>query len=357
MKHLISFVLAALLAHSQASYSLDMFVLLSKEGTHSILKVDKRGVVDTLPVGQAAVYGASEHAIAILSYKPDARSYKLELVDMATDKVTVSWPVSTDPVMQLSGPSRDIVLSDTFAYFMTLERNDARASFVLNQLSLADGSIRTHPLPARFANPRLVDFEGTPLVYSWNGFGVVKFDPIAQAFEELVARVDVADVISKEQAATRSGQVNPYAAAEHVAVSGAGVFRLSKLGNLHQVLNPDLSPLDADRWVSVGPAENVLRLFATTFNDRPAIGVLRKVDGKLQLACIDAVSLKVVWEGNVPDGVVADSVVGSRENATFYVDRASGTINSIKQGKAVTVAKLPKPKLFTARIIAVSGMH
>ena len=89
--------------------------------------------------------------------------------------------------------------------------------------------------------------------------------------------MEVADVISKEQAVTRVGHVNPYAVATHVAVSGAGVFRLSKLGNLHQVLNPDLILLDAGRTISVGSAENVLRLFGTTFNDRPAIGLLRKV--------------------------------------------------------------------------------
>jgi hypothetical protein len=355
MKLLISLVLTTFLAHSQASYSQGVFLLLSKEGTHFILKVDKRGVVDTLPVGQAAVFGASEHALAILSFKADAKSYKLDVIDMATDKVTVSWLVSAQPVMQLSGPSRDIVLSDTAAYFMTIERSDASAAFVLNQLSLADGALQKYPLPARFANPRLVDFEGTPLVYSWNGFGVAKFDAKARGFEELIARVDVADVISKEQAAARAGQVNPYAAAEHVAVSGAGVFRLSKLGNLHQVLNPDLSPLDTDRSVSVGPAENVLRLFATTFKDRPAIGVLRKVDGKLQLGCIDTATLKTVWESNVPDGVVADSVVGSRENVAYYVDRVGGTLNSITQGNDVAVAQLPKPKLFTARIIAVNS--
>jgi hypothetical protein len=355
MKHLIPFMLATLLAYSGASHSQDIFLLLAKEGTHSILKVDKGAVIKTFSVGQAAVYGASEHAIATLSYKSAAQGYRLEVIDMSTDKVTASWPVSTEPVMQLSGPSRDIVLSDSFAYFMTIHRDDARAAFLLNQLSLADGSLRTHPLPAKFANPRLTDFEGTPLLYSWNGFGVFRFDPVAQGFEELVSRVDVADVISDEKRAARSGQVHPYAFANHVAVSGAGVFRLSTLGSLHQVLNPDMTPLDSDRSIQLGSAENILKLFATTFKDRPAIGVLRRVDGKLRLACLDTMPLKVLWETGLPDGAVVDSVVGSRRNAMFYVDRTSGSIKMITQDKNVNVARLPKSKLFTARLIAVTN--
>lgn len=355
MKYLTGFLLTALLVYSEAAYSQDVYVLRFEEDAHFVARVSQRAVSDVLTVGRVAVYGASERAIAVLSHKAAAGGYILDILDLSTGTVTASWPVDADPVMQLSGPSRDIVLSDAFAYFLTIKHSDVGASFHFNQLSLLDGYIRTLPLPARFANPRLTDFEGTPLLYSWNGFGVVRFDPLTQRFEELVSRVDVADVVSKEEMGKRSGKISASAFADHVAVSGAGVFRLSKFGNLHQVLNPDLSPLDADRSMPLGSAENILRLFETTFDDRPAIGVVRKVNGRLQLAYIDAERLSVVGKRVLPRGVVPQSIVGSTHNAVFYIDRSAGSIMRISKHSETMVSRLPAAQVAGARIVAVSG--
>lgn len=355
MKDLTRLLAIALLACAHAAYSQDVYVLRFEGDAHSVTRVSQKAVANVLTVGRVAVYGASDRAMAVLSHKVAAGGYVLDIVDLSSGALSASWPIGAEPVMQLSGPSRDIVLSDAFAYFLSIEHSNVGASFHFNQLSLADGSVRTLPLPRRFANPRLTDFEGTPLLYSWNGFGVMRFDPLTQKFEDLVSRVDVAEVISAEEMAKRSGQISTFAVADHVAVSGAGVFRLSKLGNLHQVLNPELSPIDTDRSIPLGPAENILKLFATSFDDRPAIGVVRKVDDRLRLAYIDAERLSIISERALPGGVVLQSIVGSTHNATFYVDRSAGSIKRITKRAATTVSRLPASQVAGARIVTVSG--
>lgn len=257
--------------------------------------------------------------------------------------------------MQLSGPSRDIVLTDVAAFFLTVEHGgDAGASFQLNELSLADGTIRKVPLPTGFANPRLVNFGGVPLLYSWNGFGVARFDATSQRFDQLISRVDVGEVVSREEMAQRSGQIGAGAFADHVAVPGAGVFRLSKLGDLQQVLNADLSPVDEAHSISLGPAESVLRLFATTMDDRPGIAVVLKRNGGLQLAYVDALRLSMLGEQALSRGAVPQSFVGSSYNSVFYIDAAVASIKSLSKRSEKAVARLPASLVGTARILWIS---
>jgi hypothetical protein len=355
MKHLTRILFTALLAYTQLVHSQDVYVLRSEEGAQYVSRVNQGATSEVLKVGHVAVYGATERALALLSHKAGGGDYTLNIVDLRTGTVTASWPVDEEPVMQLSGTSRGIVLSDAYAYFLTMTFGTSGASFRLSRLALADGSIRTLPIPQGVANPRLTDFEGTPLLTSWNGFGVVKFDPSTQQFEKLVSRVDVGEVISEEEVGKRSGRINASAFADHIAISGAGVFRLSKLGDLHQVLNPDLSPVDADRSIPVGPAENILRLFPTTSDGRPAIGVVRKVSGRLQLTCIDAERLSVVWNRALPSGAVPQTVVGSMNNEAFYFDRSEGLIKSISKRSDKELSRLPAAHLIDAAILAVSG--
>jgi hypothetical protein len=355
MKHVIGLLFTALLGCAQLAHSQDLYVLRSEAGAQYVSRMNEGTVSEVLKVSQVAVYGASERALAVLSRKTAAANYVVDIVDFRTGTVTASWPISEEPVMQLSGPSRGIVLSDSHAYFLTMRFGDSGASFRLTQLALANGSIRTVPIPKSFANPRLTDFEGAPLLTSWNGIGVVKFDPVTQQFEKLVSRVDVGEVVSKEEVGKRSGQIAAGAFADHVAVSGAGVFRLSKFGDLHQVLNPDLTPVDADRSVALGPAADILRLFPTTSEGRPAIGVVRKVNGRVQLTCIDAEGLSVAWEKALPAGVVPQTVVGSMNGETFYFDRSEGSIKSISKRSGKELSKLPAAHLISARILAVSG--
>ena len=355
MKHVIGLLFTSLLGCAQLAHSQDLYVLRSEAGAQYVSRVNEGTVSEVLKVSQVAVYGSSERALAVLSRKTAAANYVVDIVDFRTGTVTASWPIGEEPVMQLSGPSRGIVLSDSHAYFLTMKFGDSGASFRLSQLALANGSIRTVPIPKSFANPRLTDFEGTPLLTSWNGIGVVKFDPATQQFEKLVSRVDVGEVVSKEEVGKRSGQIGAGAFADHVAVSGAGVFRLSKFGDLHQVLNPDLTPVDADRSVPLGPAADILRLFPTTSEGRPAIGVVRKVNGRVQLTCIDAEGLSVAWEKALPAGVVPQTVVGSMNGETFYFDRSEGSIKSISKRSGKELSRLPAAHLISARILAVSG--
>jgi hypothetical protein len=354
MKHLTGILFTALLAHTQLAHSQDVYVLRSEESGQYVSRVNQGAISEVLKVNQVAVYGATERALAVLSYKAGTGGFILDIIDLRAGTVAASWPVDEEPVMQLSGTSRGIVLSDAYAYFLTMTFGTSGASFRLSQLALADGSIRTLTIPQGFANPRLTDFEGTPLLTSWNGFGVVKFDPSTQEFEQLVSRVDVGEVLSKEEVGKRTGQINASASADHVAVSGAGVFRLSKLGDLHQVLNPDLSPVDADRSIPLGPTENILRLFPTTSEDRPAIGLVRKVGDRLQLECIDAESLSVVWKKTLPGDVVPQTVVGSMNNEVFYFDRSEGSIKRISKRSDRELYRLPKARLIGATILAVS---
>lgn len=355
MKHVTGLLFTALLGCAQLVHSQDVYVLRSEEGAQYLSRLNDGAISEVLKVSQVAVYGASERALAVLSRKVGAGGYTVDIVDLRTGTVTASWPIDEEPVMQLSGPSRGIVLSDAHAYFLTMKFGASGASFRLSQLALANGSIRAVPIPQTFANPRLTDFEGTPLLTSWNGFGVVKFDPATQQFAKLVSRVDVGEVISKEEVGRRSGEIGASAFADHVAVSGAGVFRLSKFGDLHQVLNPDLSPVDRDRSIPLGPATDILRLFPTTSDGRPAIGVVRKVSGRLQLTCIDAEGLSVAWEKALPGGVVPQTVVGSMSGEVFYFDRSEGSIKSISQRSGKELSRLPAAHLIGARILAVSG--
>lgn len=356
MRFLTKLLLAAVLLQSwQAVYSQDLYVLKIEGDADRIAKAHGGVLADVLKVGRTAVYGATENAIAVLSYRP-AGSYVLDLMDMATGALSASWPVAGEPVMQLSGPSRDIVLTDTAAYFLTLEHGgDTGASFHFNQLSLADGAIRQFPLPARFSNPRLVDYGGVPLLYSWNGFGVVKFDSVAGRFEELVSRVDVGDVISREEAGRRSGQIGASAFADHVAVPGAGVFRLSKLGELHRVLNADLSPVDAADSIALGPAENILRLFATTVDERPAIAAVLKTNAETKLVYVDAMRLNVLGERPLGRKAIPQSFLGSTRNTVFYIDRAAESIKALSKRSEKSIARLPAAPDTSARILAVAG--
>lgn len=293
--------------------------------------------------------------------------YVLIVIDKTSERVTSSWPVYAQPAQQLSGPSRDIVLTPTFAYFATvrygtngstIEPNEHGGAFDFNRLSLADGKLQRFPLPSDCLNPRVVDFAGTPLIYAWNGYGVWKFDTAKGSLEQIVSRLDIEDTLVTDDAG--SAATRQAAFADYVMIPGTGVFRLSRLGGLRQLLDANLAYVGGRPSLDLGADGVVVRVFPASLKRQVAVGVLRKKEEGMFFAYVEPRSMKVQSETSLPKGTVPDSIVVLPEGAILYVDRDTASIDEASDAgtKSLwTLARLDAgARPFGSRILLVSNV-
>jgi hypothetical protein len=371
MKSLLASLLAVLFAGiSSTSFAQEAWLLLYQNGHYTVATASAAGISSVLDLGEQVSYGESDQLIGVMSNKTSYGTWVLYLIDKASKKVVSSQAVSGHPVVQLSGPSRDIVLTDQFAYFVTvrygtgnasIEPNAAGGSFDFNRLSLADGASQSFPLPKECVNPRMVAFGGIPVVYAWEGYGMWKFNSVKPGLDTVVSGEgdDLADIRDREHSLRDTARVPVGAFADYVPVPGTGVFRLTRYGELEQVLNTDLSHMTPPHpSKKVGFAGAVLRAFPGTFDAAPAVGLIRKQDGTLMFVYVDPVTLKTEWRTTLAPGAQPYSLFPS-DNTVFYVDGQKGGIFKLSKDGATLVWKLTgsSADLFDTRILTVSNAN
>jgi hypothetical protein len=293
-------------------------------------------------VGDGVTYGETASALAVLSRRTYADPLLLQIFDKKTEKKIVEWPLPGFSVLWLSGPSRDVALTDEFAYYASIryakdlqspEPNELGGNFDLYRVALADGKSDRYPLSPECANPRVVAFAGAPVVYSWNGSRVWVFDPGASPLEALALR-DVAD----EPSATRPG----YHFADYAVIPDVGVFRVSRASVLTQVLDARLQSIGARTTLDLSPRGTVIRIIPAGLGNRPAVGVLIKTESELRYVAVDPASLKVLGELALPQHAVIDSIAVARDGSITYVDQQAATIGRIVEGRVETLWTLEK---------------
>jgi hypothetical protein len=293
-------------------------------------------------VGNSVTYGETESALAVISRRTYADPMLLQIFDKKTEKTIVQWPLPGFAVLWLSGPSRDVALTDKFAYYASIryaadgrspEPNELGGNFDLYRVALADGKSDRYPLSPACANPRVVAFAGSPVVYDWNGSRVWVFDSGASPVAALALR-DVAD----EPSPARSG----YHFADYAVIQDVGVFRVSRSSVLTQVLDARLQSIGARATLDLSPKGTVMRIIPAGFGKQPAVGVLIKNEVELRYVAADPASLKILHELTLSQHAVLDSITVARDGSITYVDQQAAEIRRIVDGRVETLWTLER---------------
>lgn len=349
-RHTALLLLLSLFASPGPAMAQQAWLLLHGTEQAGIYRAQNGEMRQVAQVGDIVVYGETASSLAVISQRTPADKVLLQVIDKKSQRVTATWPLQGYPTPQLSGPSRDVALTDRFAYYVALRYGEDGKTLVPNELgghfdfyrvSLADGKFDRFPLSYECANPRVIVWNDSPLVYSWNGYGVWRFDPGQRALQPLVLRRDIDDTIVASDASNLAA-TEPTSFADYVALPGVGVFRTSRLGSLNQILDPTLAR-KAIPGASVhlgAKGGDVIRTFPAAYESKPAIGALTKRDGELRYAVINPASMKVVRELVVPEQAVLDSVTISRTGSVAYVDRRELAVRRITEEGSETLLPL-----------------
>ena len=346
------------------------WLLLSHQSGEDTVVVPVGGALRTVATpDRVASYGESGRVLGFLSYEMLLARHVLTIVDKPTQEVTNSVLINMDasviPVRWMSGPILNLVLTDRFAYFASYsytqgggrpDLNRTGGVFDLDRVTLADGKLEQFPLPKECVNPRVVDFEGIPLVYSWEGFGVWKFDVAKRGVITLVSTSDVGDIIDREGNA-RYVRRGPESAvfSDYVLVPRAGAFRLSRVGELQQILNADLTPVSLPRRtvkVANTDAGEQPEILLGRFHGVPAIGVIRTLGDHLDFKYIDPATFKVEWETTLPKSASIPSIYGLSDDAVIYLDRATASIDKLTQ-QGTTVMQTVSADVNGVKILSI----
>ena len=340
--------------------------LLTEQDSHSYLSKEVNSVASfQIDVGVSAIYGDAGSNLAVLYYDEKQESDILSLIDKASGTVVSTW--SGRFAKLNSGPYAGVTVIGKYAYYIayaaptpsanvdTIPHNQAGGLWNLKRVSLADGSQQTYDLPNECVDPLVVRYQGVPVIYSWDGTAAYEFDAAAQNLKQVLSSVDIPDIDAREKHAERRGMLrHPGTYADYVALPGFGVYRLSKLGRLHQVLDAKLQPVKVARpSIKLGPESAVVKVFAATLDHAPVIGAIRKLSGTMEVVFINPTTLSVVWQAPLSEGVVPESVTAV-DNGIMYADQNSGTISELSPNGAKTVWKLPtNSNAWFARIVAL----
>ncbi len=319
---------SAVLAH-------EAWLMVHGADHRTIMRTAGKRLVKVAELGDLTSYGQSAQAMAFLSRSPSTDKFALTVVDKKTQQVTVTRPVAGFVATQLAGGVEDLVVTDEFLYFVTLrlngahqiEPNELGGQFDFNAMRLADGNVRSFPLPKECQNPRLANFAGTPVVYSWNDYEVWKFDAAAGQVKRVLARRDITEVVVGEQQAQQSGKIKSGVFADDVVVPGEGVFRASRLGRLDRILDANLQPVGPPSpSADLSMDAPLIHLFGGTFKGKPAIGVVGRQGGNVTLEYLSPGSLSVEWKTDLSSNIVPLSIYAGPGDAVSYVDKNTATI-------------------------------
>jgi len=130
---------------------------------------------------------------------------------------------------------------------------------------------------------------------------------------------------------------------DYVLVPGAGAFRLSRVGELQQILNADLTPVKLPRRtvkVANTNAGEQPELLLGRFHGVLAIGVIRTSSDHLDLRYIDPATFKVEWETTLPKSASIPSIYGLSDNAFIYLDMTTASIDKLTQQGTTVMQKV-----------------
>jgi len=337
------------------------------DGTNELVtELGPRGPVTVLSHAMTMAFGESPTQIAVVSYERAAAQSQLRIIDKQTRQVLATWPIPATPVTLLSGAAPDIVLLGEAAYLLThasilepgqaIVRNSRGGMFNVVRIALRTGETRMLPLGNVFANPRLCDFGGIPVVTDWAGYSVWRLAPNGKNFIAVIGKDELSDILPAESP-ERVGTSLPYnARADFVAVPGAGVFRLSKFGLLHRVADPDLKALPAPHAsMPVGPAQDIERLLSVTAERKPAIALVRRQKDKRTIIFIDATTLTEIWERELPEGISSYTLVALGPDALVGIDTGKHALVRVSRDRAAVLAALPETRQYGNAHILSAG--
>jgi hypothetical protein len=325
-----------------ASFAQQGWLLLAGGDHGDIYRADEGGGMRHVArVGGSVTYGETESTLAVISRRSAADPMLLQIFDKKTEKTLVEWPLPGSSVLWLSGPSRDVALTDKFAYYVSMryaadglspEPNELGGYFDLYRVALADGKPDRYPMSRECANPRVAAYDGSAVIYGWNGSRVWIFDAGASPLEAVALR-DVAD----EPSPPRMGRT-----ADFAVIPGVGVFRVSRSSVLTQVLDARLRSIGDRTTLDLSRKGVVVRIIPAGFDNRPAVGALIQNSGELHYVAVDPVSLKILRELVLPQHAVIDSIVAARDGSIVYVDQQAAAVRRIVEGKGKTLWALEK---------------
>jgi hypothetical protein len=355
--------LAVMFAAAPASAG-NIWITMHDGSREFVAELGPKGPVTALAHASTMAFGESATQIAVVSYDQAAAQNQLRVLDKQTRALVATWPVPTTPVSLLSGAAPDIVLLDDTAYLLThatnfspgfqYTRNERGGGFNVVRIALRTGETRVLPLTDAFFNPRLCNYDGVPVVTDWAGYSVWRLAPDGKDMVSIIGRDEILAVLPAERA-QRKHRTLPFSArADFVAVPGAGVFRLSMFGQLHRVIGPDLVALPAPfAALELGPAQDKELLLAVASKKGPAIAVVRRKQDKRTVAFVDAATLTVSWEQDLPQGARPWSMIAADPDAVFYVDSARHAVMRTDRSGTKVIRELPvNPRLDSAHLLS-----
>ena len=305
-------------------------------------------------------YGESRRAVVVVAegfvHVVDKEAATVASFQLAAQPRFIGDPTHTSP-----GRHRNTLVTDdhvfipTMRVYATVPLNELGGQYDIVEMSLVDGSLLLIPLPEDCVGPQLAEIGGVPVVYTPGRDTVWRLDSANGRVLSILGPDDVADLRTKEADSLRRAPGTPRALVHYSIVPAAGAFRLSRLGELDQVLDEHLARFSAATGsVALGAAHDVLALKTGTTTASTTIGVVRREQGRVTFTYLDAFSLDVVWASDVAQGAIPFSFYTADDGSVFYIDGASGAVIRMSQGDSSSTSwQLPSGQSDSARILSI----
>jgi hypothetical protein len=350
-----------LAAGSGAAHSQTAWLLEWRSNQFAVVRAQGQSVRDIVTIRDAMPnYGESRRAVVVVA-EGFVHVVDKEAATVASFQLAAQPRFIGDPTQDLSGPHRNMLVTDDHAFIPTMRvyasvpLNELGGQYDIVQMSLADGSLRLIPLPEDCVGPQLAEIGGVPVVYTPDRDKAWRLDSADGRVVGILGTDDVGELRRKEVDGLKGVPGVPRALIRYAPVPAAGVFRLSRLGELDQILDEHLARFGpATGSVALGPAHDVLALKSGTTTASTAIGVVRRQEGKITFTYLDAFSLDVVWASDVTQGAIPLSFYTADDGSVFYIDGATGAVIRLSQRDGGSTSwQLPPRQSDSARILSI----